>query len=90
MLKEKSETLNRSVWASIQEDGDLFVGGQDSGPLKNEFLGGGESYEYEVTIKPEYHHSVLLLLIKEQFKDFPEFKEWVKKHGIPYNDWVWS
>jgi hypothetical protein len=90
LLREKSESLTRSVWASIQEDGSLFVGGQDSGPFKQEWLGGGESYEYSATVSPEYRDTVLLLLIKERFKDYPEFEQWLKEQGIPYSDWVWS
>ncbi len=80
--------VKRSVGASINKEGALVIDGLDWGELAHSMLGG--DYEYSVTVKPEFKDSVLLLLLKEHFKDFPEAKKWLEEQGIPFINWTWG
>ena len=58
------------------------------GTLPNGMLGG--DCEYSVTVKAEHKDSLLLLLLKEKFGDFPPAKEWLEQKGVPFSEWRWS
>ena len=88
ILAVHTDIISRSVGASINDQGSLVVDGEDWGKLPSEHFGG--SYEYSATVEKDNLESVLLLLIKERFSDFPEFEEWLKEKSIPYLSWRYS
>ena len=88
ILSVHTDSISRSVGAAIDDQGSLFVDGEDWGKLPLEQLGG--SYDYSVTVEKDYLESILLLLIKEQFSDFPEFEKWLKEKNIPHRSWSYS
>lgn len=75
--------------AKIDENENLVIEGCDSGKQVMKFWG-DEDYEYWTTVKKEYKDTVLLLLIKDNFKDDLKFKEWLKEKNIPFEftNWV--
>ena len=87
-ISPTTHDVKRSVGASISKDGELVIDGLDWGELAHSMLGG--DYEYSVTVKPEFKDSVLLLLLKEHFADFPAAKKWLEEQGIPFVNWTWG
>lgn len=81
-------TPGRSVGASIQPNGDLIVSGLDWGSGPDSSFGG--DYEYSVTIAARFKDSLLLLLLRQRFKDFPELRDWLEMESIPFTPWSWS
>jgi len=88
ILKTKTDTASRSVGASIKDDGALLIDGLDWGKLPHETF--GRDYEYSITIEEHFKDSVLLLLLKDKFPDFPEAEAWMKEHNVPFTRWTWS
>lgn len=44
----------------------------------------GHDYEYDIFVGAEWKDTILLLLIKERFKNNSEFREWADKKTVPY------
>ena len=77
-----------SVYVKISDNGDLVIDGGDCGKAPLEFWGDSD-YEYITTIKKEYKDTVLLLLVKDKFKDSDDFREWLKAKDIPNEYFTW-
>jgi hypothetical protein len=88
LVQHESENLHQSVWATINEKNQLVVEGLDYGPLVEDMLF-CEDYEYSVTIDAQWKDTMLLLLLKERFHDFPPVKKWLKDNGIPHGQFSW-
>ena len=84
-----SDALKRSVDALINDKGDFVLDGYDLGKFVEEHLS-GDDYEYSITVEAGWKDTLLLLLIKNQFSDFPEFERWIKSQGIPHLQFRWS
>lgn len=85
---------HRVLEVKISDEGNLVFEGFDLGDFVKEYWGDSD-YEYWLTIKAEHLPTVLLHLIKECFdnKIFTndsEFRDWLKKKGIPsdFQSWV--
>ena len=88
IINTKTHGVNRTVGADIDEKGNLVFSGLDWSTLAEQMLGG--DYEYSITVSAELKDSLLLLLLKEKFDDFPEFKHWLENKGIPFKHWSYS
>jgi hypothetical protein len=77
------ENETHSLIAEIKDNGDLVLSGYDSGQSVKEFFGDFD-HEYWLTIKVDNVFSVLLHLIKENFKNDTEFREWLEKRNIEF------
>jgi hypothetical protein len=53
LLEERNGADSRSVWASLAENGDLIISGQDIGPGVERVFGSDE-YEFSHTIPSDY------------------------------------
>ena len=53
LLEERNGADSRSVWASLAENGDLIISGQDIGPGVERAFGSDE-YEFSHTIPSDY------------------------------------
>ncbi|MEY3414689.1 MAG: hypothetical protein RJA79_1564, partial [Actinomycetota bacterium] len=53
LLEEQNGADSRSVWASLTENGDLIISGQDIGPGVERVFGSDE-YEFSHTIPSDY------------------------------------
>jgi hypothetical protein len=73
----------RHLEASIDDNGELVLEGQDLGPVVRNFFGAGE-YEYFYRIPSRYKDTLLLRLLKDRFNEDFLFDDWLKKHGVPY------
>ena len=69
--------------AEITDSGDLVLSGYDCGQSVKEFFGDFD-HEYWLTVKTENVSSVLLHLIKENFKNDTEFREWLEERNIQF------
>lgn len=81
-ISPETHNVKRSVGASIKDSEDLLIDGMDWGMEHD--------YEYSMTIEARFKDSVLLLLLKDKFADFPEAKKWLEEQGVPFNYFVWS
>ncbi len=87
-ISPETHNVGRSVGAVINDKSELVVSGLDWGKLPQDNF--GHDYEYSITIAERFKDSVLLLLLKDKFPDFPEAKQWMEEQGIPFNYFVWS
>ena len=89
---ERTEKDVIYLGAKITDEGHLQLEGQDVGETPKKFWGDSD-YEYWLTIDKEYKDTVLLWLIKERFdSDFrndSDFRDWLKKKGIPSDFYSW-
>jgi hypothetical protein len=53
LLEERNGADSRSVWASLAENGDLIISGQDIGPGVERVFGSDE-YEFSYTVPSDY------------------------------------
>ena len=53
LLEERNGADSRSVWASLAENGDLIISGQDIGPGVERVFGSDE-YEFSHTVPSDY------------------------------------
>ena len=81
---KRGKDEHHTLTAEINEKGDLVLSGYDCGEYLKDLYGDFD-YEYWLTIKAEDVSTILLNLIKEQFKSDVEFKEWLEKNDIPYD-----
>lgn len=81
-ISPTTHNVKRSVGASIKDNEDLLIDGMDWITEHD--------YEYSITIEERFKDSVLLLLLKDKFPDFPEAKKWLEEQGVPFNYFVWS
>lgn len=72
----------------ISDNGDLVIDGCDTGKAPEQFWGDTD-YEYITTIKSEFRDTVLLLLIKEKFRDSSDFQQWLETNAIPSDFFTW-
>ncbi len=72
----------RHLVLKIKESGDLEFEGQDLGP-ETEKLTGQDEYEYFLTVPAEYKDTILIHLIKQNFRDDSSFKKWLDEKQIP-------
>jgi hypothetical protein len=82
LIESKTERVSVRLIARIDETGDLILDGYDSGEMVEE-VWGSDDYEYSLTVKAEYKDTILLNLIKENFKHDSEFRTWLDSKGIP-------
>ena len=82
LFSEETERNSFLEWVSISEKGELRLDGNDCGDAPLTFWGDID-YEYWRIIDKDWKDTVLLLLIKEQFKRFTEFENWLDKKKIP-------
>jgi hypothetical protein len=73
-----------SLCAEINDKGDLVLSGYDSGQSVKEFFGDYD-HEYWLTVKSKNVSGVLLHLIKDNFKSYSDFKEWLEKKNIQFD-----
>lgn len=73
---------HRSDRVDTEQNGVLHFGSFDFGPAVDGFW--GHDYEYDLSISADWKDTVLLLLIKEQFKSNSEFRKWADEKAIPY------
>lgn len=78
-----------SVDVYVNESGDLVIDGYDRGKAAEQIWNDSD-YEYITTIKSKFKDTVLLLLIKEKFKDSSDFREWLETNGIPNDYFTWA
>jgi hypothetical protein len=78
---KENETHN--LTAEINDAGDLILSGYGSGQSVKIFFGDYD-HEYWVTVKSEDVYSVLLLLIKDNFENDTEFREWLENKNIKF------
>ena len=77
------ENETHSLIAEIKDNGNLVLSGYDSGQSVKEFFGDLD-HEYWLTIKEDNVFSVLLHLLKENFKNDTEFREWLERKDIQF------
>ncbi len=61
LLEERNGADSRSVWASLAENGDLIISGQDIGPGVERAFGSDE-YEFSHTVPSDYVSPFLKIL----------------------------
>lgn len=66
LVDEKSGADSRRIWASLDDDGNLVISGQDIGPKVERFFGADE-YEFSYTVPVAYLEAFFLLLQVEIF-----------------------
>lgn len=86
--ESRTETDAVSLFAKIDEIGNLVLEGYDIGETPKNFWGKDE-YEYWLTINKKYKDSILLLLIKDRFNSDTKFKQWLDERGIPSEFYSW-
>jgi hypothetical protein len=72
-----------SLFAEINDDGDLVLTGYDSGQSVKKFFGDYD-HEYWLTVKSANVKSVLLHLIKDNFESDTDFREWLENKNIEF------
>ena len=75
-----------SVDLRINYNGDLIIDGYDTGSAPLAFWK-SPGYEYITTVPAAYKDTILLLLLKDRFKDDSGIKKWLKAHDIPNSFW---
>lgn len=89
LYTEETKTDTHDEWVSISENGDVRLDVNDCGetPLK---YWGDSDYEYWRIVDKEWKDTVLLLLIKDQFKNFSGFAKWLEEKKIPntFGSWI--
>ena len=80
---KNKENETHSLIAEIKDNGDLVLSGYDCGQSVKEFFGDFD-HEYWLTVKIENVSAVLLHLIKENFKNDTEFREWLEERNIQF------
>jgi hypothetical protein len=73
-----------SLIAEIKENGDLILSGYDCGQSVKEYFGDFD-HEYWLKVKAENISTVLLYLIKDQFKSDTGFRKWLEEKVIQFN-----
>jgi hypothetical protein len=68
LVDEKSGADSRRIWASLDDDGNLVISGQDIGPKVERFFGTDE-YEFVYTVPRAFLESVFLMLGIERFEN---------------------
>lgn len=92
LYQQRGET-SRFIDASINDDGDLVVSGQDVGKAPLEFWGDSD-YEFWVYVPSKYKDHVLLALLEELYggngSAVSDFREFLKSRGIhsEFDTWV--
>jgi len=77
------ENETHSLIAELNDIGDLVLSGYDSGQSVKKFFGDYD-HEYWLRVKSENTSTVLLHLIKDNFKNDTEFKDWPEKKNIEF------
>ena len=92
LYEERGET-SRYIDATITEDGDLVITGQDVGKAPREFWG-DEDYEFWVHVPAKYKDDVLLTLIKKLYAGrqsaVDEFRDLMRSRGVPVEFDTWA
>lgn len=78
------ENEKHSLIAEIKENGDLVLSGYDCGQSVKEYFGEFDN-EYWLTVKAENISTILLYLIKDQFKNDIDFRKWLDEKDIQFN-----
>jgi hypothetical protein len=81
--KSKTNEVH-SLIAEMKENGDLVLSGYDCGQSVEEYFGDFD-HEYWLTVKAENISTVLLYLIKDQFKSDTGFRKWLEEKDIQFN-----
>ena len=92
LVEERGET-SIFIDASIDDEGNLLISGQDVGKAPKEFWGDSD-YEYWITISAEDKDKVLLIILESLYKGdlhiISKFRNLLDEKGIMYefNSWV--
>ncbi len=82
VLDEKTDVYHKTFTVKINEKNELVFEAYERGQALKDAYGEGEDERW-LTVGPEFKDTVLLNLIKEQFKSDIELKAWLEKKGIP-------
>ncbi len=86
-LYEKRGETSIFIDVEIDDNGNVFMSGQDVGEAPKKFWGDSD-YEYWTIVKQEQKDLLLLSLIKDKFggnaKAVSNFNDYLTKEGIPY------
>jgi hypothetical protein len=85
---QQTETDRNYLDASVTDQGDLVLTGQDIGETPKRFFG-DDDYEYWRTVPAPHVPTVLLHLIKDRFRNDIEFVTWCREKGIPCRFEYW-
>lgn len=90
VLKDKEiNGTHISVIVRATDNGNLIIDGYDTGRLP-ELYWGDWDYEYITTVRKDFKDTVLLLLIKDRFKDCCDFRSWLEVNHIPNEFFTWA
>jgi hypothetical protein len=99
--EEHTEQNSRHLWASITEDADLMIQGQDLGPTVEQFWGSDLSeYEWNIIVRsPDIPRLIaalggkdgdnVLSLLAARCSESEEYasKSFLDEHGVPAEFW---
>lgn len=88
LWKRKDEKNYSRDMVHIRDDGMLNFDSYDIGELP-ERVWGHDDYEYDIFVDVEWKDSILLLLLKEQFKTNGDFLKWADEKQLPYTTSSW-
>ncbi len=77
-----------TVISRIPQGHDLTFECVANGAVSREMTG-HEKYEHSITVNRALKDTVLLLLLKEQFSSVLEFKKWLQKTEISFEEDMW-
>lgn len=101
LQKERRAADSRNLWASLGENGDLIIEGQDLGPEVERFWGAGMSeYEWAITVRsakvPRLVSALggeegddVLTLLADRYRENPRSatQTFLDEQGIPNEVW---
>jgi hypothetical protein len=88
VMKARGDDGFCDVTGRITKNNDLCLETVARGAVSRE-LSGHDQYEHSITVNRVFTETVLLLLLKEKFSSPHEFRTWLRRHDIGFQEDKW-